>query len=245
MSIYRTLAVGEIRVIELQPGPNHTPLSCALKHHHLRSEDCRFEALSYCWGDSTDRSIITCNDTPFPVTKSLFGALKALRYEADLRTVWIDAICINQEDIDERNAQVQLMAKIYETAQEVVIWLGEEGGDSSPALELLTNIVAGSKMDYGDKGAVGLKHNLVTAGMVAKDHPAWKSLTAFLCRPWFTRVWVVQEAVMAQKVTVTCGNRRIDWNDLHTAVESIEGIDHGPLIENRHMRIMSLHRYRQ
>lgn len=137
------------------------------------------------------------------------------------------------------------MTKIYGTAQEVVIWLGEEGEDSSPALELLTNIVAGSKMDYGDQGAMGLKHNLVKAGMVAEDHPAWKSLTAFLCRPWFTRVWVVQEAVMAQKVIITCGNRRIDWNDLHTAVESIEGINYGQLIETRHLRIMSLHRYRR
>jgi len=194
MSIYHALAAGEIRVVELHPGPDDIPLSFTLRQHHLGSEDCRFETLSDCWGDPTDRSIIICNDTPFSVTKSLFGALKALRQEADPRTIWIDAICINQEDIDERNAQVQLMAKIYETAQEVIVWLGEEGEDSSPVLDLLRNIVAGSKMDYGDQGAMGLKHNLVTAGMVAKDHPAWKSLTAFLCRPWFTRVWVVQEA---------------------------------------------------
>ncbi|MCJ1243107.1 hypothetical protein MMC30_000304 [Trapelia coarctata] len=243
-SIYRPLQDGEIRILNIQPRNEGSPLVCSLIYDHVSAPASPFEALSYTWGDPNDREAITCNDTSVSVTKSLFGALQALRFPDRGRFLWIDAICINQKDVDEKNVQVQLMASIYQSAFQVIIWLGEEAEDTVPAMDLLAKIATGGKVDNaGDLER--LTRNLILAGVPPTHHDPWKSLARFLARPWFSRVWVVQEAVLSRAVIVTCGSHQIGWEDLHIAAETIDKILCGAIVDSGHLRIMSLQRYQQ
>ncbi|KAF8859326.1 heterokaryon incompatibility, partial [Acephala macrosclerotiorum] len=85
-----------------------------------------YEALSYVWGESDPPCWILCNGQRKSVTPNLGAALRRLRYKEKWRLVWIDAICVNQEDLDERSQQVMLMRNIYSPARRVIVWLGED-----------------------------------------------------------------------------------------------------------------------
>ncbi|KAF2495046.1 HET-domain-containing protein, partial [Lophium mytilinum] len=111
----------EIRLLRLLPGQG--PICCTLTHAAL-SNNLRYEALSYCWGDSSTKLSISCNGERLLVGESLYSALDHLRDSLQKPTLWIDAICINQTDIGERNSQVTLMRRIYSSCQRAVVWLG-------------------------------------------------------------------------------------------------------------------------
>ncbi|EON70018.1 hypothetical protein W97_09284 [Coniosporium apollinis CBS 100218] len=108
-----------------------------------------YEALSYTWGSTDNRetayveSSASLSPSSGPITatiqigQNLASALRHLRYQAEARVLWIDAMCINQEDIAERNEQVQRMATIYRLAYRVVVWLGPETGNSKLAISTL------------------------------------------------------------------------------------------------------------
>ena len=103
--------VGHLRLVTIQPSPNHSAkIECILTHDHLgRAQYC---ALSYTWGNPDNKQTISLNGRPFEVTKNLFVALQDLRNGNESLTLWIDAICINQEDVDERTYQVRQMVEI-------------------------------------------------------------------------------------------------------------------------------------
>ena len=85
-----------------------------------------YEALSYVWGSDEKPFRVACNQkSGIPVTASLYHALRDLRLEDEIRTIWADAICINQHDVPERNHQVLLMDRVYKGAQKVVTYVGE------------------------------------------------------------------------------------------------------------------------
>ncbi|KAI1567340.1 endo-polygalacturonase precursor [Pyrenophora tritici-repentis] len=94
-------------------------------------------ALSYVWGLSENPDSIYIGDCRSEVTPNLHAALLHLRDTSFARILWIDALCINQKDDDEKSGQIQLMAQIYAVAKEVVVWLGEEADDSSTAFEAI------------------------------------------------------------------------------------------------------------
>jgi Heterokaryon incompatibility protein (HET) len=87
----------------------------------LKSKESKYEALSYVWGDLKNLVEITLNDRPYRARKNLVAALEHLRYKDKNRVLWIDALCINQENIPEREAQVQLVAKIYSCTSRLII----------------------------------------------------------------------------------------------------------------------------
>lgn len=123
-----------IRVVELFPGSTTEMLRLQLKVIPLDNikEPPNFEALSYCWGGTKNAAFpitIRCNNQNLVIHNSLNIALCHLRYPDKPRTIWADAICINQKDDDEKAEQVPLMRKIYEKANRVVIWLGHDGPD--------------------------------------------------------------------------------------------------------------------
>jgi hypothetical protein len=130
-----------------------------------------YEALSYVWGDLSRTRSIFLDDVQFGVTSNLYAALLQLRDHSFPRIIWIDAICINQSDDDERELQIQSMAKIYGNAKRVNVWLGEAADSSDEALEAIRT--AGMKPEKFFKG-----------GAIEK------SVTLLLQREWFERVWV-------------------------------------------------------
>ena len=124
---YKSLAKGtsEIRLMILEPGDFEEPVR---SHLQLVKLDHRpdYEALSYVWGSCNDRKSISLNGMEFAVTANLFIALRYLRRQDKPRTVWVDAVCINQADASERGGQVARMGDIYRQATKVVIWVGED-----------------------------------------------------------------------------------------------------------------------
>jgi ankyrin repeat protein len=121
-----------IRLLRIKAGTGSEPLYCQLVKRPLWDAG-KYSALSYSWGTEPPVSeiFVESRNTSrflFPVSPHLFSALKRLRNEHSIMDVWIDAICINQSNIVERAAQVQIMAQIFNAASEVRVWLGECSG---------------------------------------------------------------------------------------------------------------------
>jgi hypothetical protein len=125
----------EIRTITLLPGDETDSIQCILHKISLDDDDPAYEALSYVWGASKNTEEIWLNEILTPVTQNLHIALLHLRHTEESRTLWIDALCINQENIQERNQQVELMSKVYSSALQVLVWLGEGNDKIGWAIE--------------------------------------------------------------------------------------------------------------
>ncbi|KAI3390761.1 hypothetical protein diail_8699 [Diaporthe ilicicola] len=131
-SIYQALdaTVPEIRLITLHQGSRDEELRCSLTTVSLNDEPA-FHALSYVWGDDTGKGRINIDDHVIPVSSSLATALKQLdSVQLHSLPLWIDAICINQADLEERARQVSLMGRIFRQASHVLLWISE--GDEFP-----------------------------------------------------------------------------------------------------------------
>lgn len=183
----------------------------------LNEEDIvHYNALSWRWVDEDNseytimirKSGATYKEKLYKkkVSKTLGLALKYLRLPAEDRMIWIDAICINQADGEERSFQVSMMSLVYTNAEEVCVWLGEDDNESTRAITFIENEV--SKLKNFDDLCKDRKH--------AED---WGSLLVLMQRDWFSRRWVVQEITLARKATVYCGPDKIKWRDLAIAVE--------------------------
>jgi hypothetical protein len=208
-----------VRLVTLLAGlPNEIPeLECRIRHYAL--DQCPpYEALSYCWGDSKDRRPILCNGACFNVSANLWSALADLRLEARSRLLWIDAISINQDDLDEKAQQVSIMSLIYSQASRSVIWLGEATADSPLAFSLCTDLTR-DRLDEFKKRGLALDHRDIWG-----QHPPLRTrdqvsaavaLLRLLKRPWFERTWIVQELGLAAEAVVTCGKNEMDWDALY------------------------------
>jgi hypothetical protein len=119
----------EFRLLELIPGLEDEEIRCMLAHSALDNNPS-YEALSYLWGDQQDRRQILLGEARFSVTSNLHAALRRLRDPRHSRTLWVDAICINQSDNDEKTMQVQRMTRIYSQASGVIAWTGDSADNS-------------------------------------------------------------------------------------------------------------------
>ncbi|OCK82378.1 HET-domain-containing protein, partial [Lepidopterella palustris CBS 459.81] len=115
--------VESIRLIRLEPGSGKDIINCTLESTTLENKPT-FDALSYAWGESTDVSLIEVNGVMVEINESLWDALHHLRSETKAITLWVDALCIDQQNAEEKSRQVPLMDEIYNRAQTVHVWLG-------------------------------------------------------------------------------------------------------------------------
>jgi len=209
--------------------------------HISLDENPSYEALSYTWGDtSVQGPRILLDSKPFQVTVNLGAALLNLRDEASgdpkERILWIDAICINQTDIQERNEQVQRMKAIYSSAVQVVIWLGRYHETQDDMLEFdedvweLRSIKEGTKETTATvfefmkslsrritKPEPGSDLNRPFGDMLPRGTRDLANLKRLLMRPWFERLVVVQELLVAQQAQVICGRCSLSWSELEKA----------------------------
>ncbi|KAK4966454.1 hypothetical protein LTR42_011619 [Elasticomyces elasticus] len=192
-----------------------------------------YEALSYCWGDqilSQQLLISSSQGDRIPITESLHVCLRRLRVRDSVRYVWADAVSINQQDMAERNTQVQMMADIYKCSRRTLVWLGdaESGGPETLAFATLQgtfhrldndndegfypnhNTAYQEWVSHLNKFLKEHKHCECCGEMFRGPHPggteALRAFVALLERPWFRRLWVVQEVTFAPHVQVmqTC-----------------------------------------
>jgi hypothetical protein len=140
------VAAQEIRLVRLLPGSGQEPICCSLNHAFLAHAASSYEALSYSWGDPKATLPISLDGTTFQVTENLESALRQLRLEDRHRTLWIDAICIDQANRKERECQVQLMGRLYTSARRVLVWLGDEIQDTGLAFELMNKRANGESL---------------------------------------------------------------------------------------------------
>lgn len=211
------LARTGIRLISLTSFTNGKP-RCEIIHTTLESSP-EYEALSYTWGDVKNLvPLCVDGDCYIMISENLFGAIEQLVDENEPRLLWIDQLCINQDDILEKNQQVEQMTRIYERASVTVIWLGEDNGQSSRLLETIRRLqqILGSPqsrqspmtaLNYSEE----IFNEMGRQGMWDDIHSVSRSL---LQRPWFQRAWVFQEAVVSSKTVFLLGSYYLPWDEL-------------------------------
>lgn len=176
-----------------------------------------FVALSYTWGDPKYRKNIILNGSRIKVQTNLESALRILRGKKPMKSdykIWIDALCINQEDLAERSTEVKRMRLIYKLARSVIVWLGLEADDSSRAMDLIQTLskacISGKDKSLG--AALRQDPELLGRG-------AWLALSLLLDRPYWHRMWIIQELSMGGgKAPIFCGRKVVLWEDLFRAV---------------------------
>ncbi|KAF4633367.1 hypothetical protein G7Y89_g4750 [Cudoniella acicularis] len=138
--IYRPLPEGAItRIMVLQPGSFDETLEFYLETL-TAWDDVDYEALSYAWGNPERAHKAICSKKSIGITANLDGALRRLRHSKNIRHLWVDAICINQDDKAEKAVQVNMMQEIYENAKQVNVWLGEPSGKDELAFTSLRHL---------------------------------------------------------------------------------------------------------
>lgn len=169
------------------------------------SEAPHYEALSYTWGAWDDRGTLVINGQTVDIHAGLFNAIHALRHITSERLVWADAVCINQTDMYEKNHQIRMMDKLYTNAKNVAIYLGQPNEYSHQAIEALRSFI-------------DLDTELAQPPWLYVPPPGMeRCLEDLLTRPWFQRIWTVQESVLARYTTLFCGQHEVSWRgDYHT-----------------------------
>lgn len=201
-----------IRLVVLEPASDdHATIHCSLKVVSLDDEPL-YEAMSYVWGDESCTSLIMLNRNEFQVTLGLQSALRHLRHSRrETLVLWIDAICINQRNIEERDSQALLMSSIYQRARGVLVWLGEETATSSMAIDFLRRLNHEvTLLELGDpSSSLAYKQRWCTICEL-EPSSSWRSLRKLFLRPWWTRPRTIQEAALARELTMHCGYLQFD-----------------------------------
>ena len=225
-----------IRLLHIRPYGSRTgaPIVCFLSTHE-RSLAPPYEALSYVWGAQKPTGTIRCADfnstlpkrgrsrTKRTVRINLYAALQDLRHKTETRVMWIDGLCINQEDLAERSSQVAMMGDIYRSATAVVVYLGP--ADYNHAFRVTKNLLLAA-LDFKPvlEDSQGTEE-LSEAGR----HIARRILTASLfydvenlfSLPWFTRCWTLQEIGLAKNAKLAYGMAEIPFEAFFRVVQRL------------------------
>jgi hypothetical protein len=160
-----------------------------------------FEALSYTWGDEGNAKSIIVNGNRKEVSKNLEAALRTLRGLQETRlgmSYWVDSLCIDQDNIKERNAQVKRMRDIYGRARSVIVWLGQEAETDKIAVDTMHHLCR----DPWVEETLRLPPDLMVEG--------WHALSVFAQKPYWNRAWIIQELAMNHNSTLfLCGRYKL------------------------------------
>ncbi|KAI0835056.1 hypothetical protein F5Y06DRAFT_143198 [Hypoxylon sp. FL0890] len=197
---YETLPQStQFRLLEIFPSTKRDePLKVNLRAFRLEDRST-YESLSYVWGTSNDDNEVLIEGEDgeckrFKIRKNLNDALRALRHPSETRTLWADALCINEADHEERNSQVALMGLLYWSASRVNIWLGlDPRGVAKAAFDAIKPISTAHWRDHGSMSQFS------QAQVDALDPKLWRGVTELYQNPWFGRVWVQQELGLSRE----------------------------------------------
>ncbi|KAF1914884.1 heterokaryon incompatibility protein-domain-containing protein [Ampelomyces quisqualis] len=225
--LYRPLPPNFTRVLELDAGEFSDPIVGRLVPQAMNAEP--YEAISYVWGNPQKRRDIIIDGATFAVTENLHGALTAFRHrpvaenEADgavghpVRRLWADAVSINQEDLQERISQVELMSSIYASASRVLAWLGWEEGEEGrrhmqDAIRFIQTFMRDTEAGLNDARILLLHHDHLAdrtedLAHLSEDNRClfeeqarkWGAVKAFFEIEYFHRAWIVQELGLARE----------------------------------------------
>ncbi|KAK7996380.1 Delta-aminolevulinic acid dehydratase [Apiospora arundinis] len=218
---YAPLPEGSIRMLELRPGKIGDVISIELHHVNiLNGLGLSFEALSYEWKGKVGTVPIQCHQDRLLITPNCKAAVERLRHEDKPRMLWIDSICIDQENVEECSNQVKLMTSIYRAAKTVVMWLGEEKPNSQLAFNCIPTLA--HAYEQSEKGESHLKKELLlqaTNAIQSKELviKGWAELSR---RSYFQRVWIFQEIILAgSRGLVMCDSLSSPWDAFNAALQ--------------------------
>ncbi|PQE13296.1 heterokaryon incompatibility protein [Rutstroemia sp. NJR-2017a BVV2] len=222
--VYSRLPDASIRLLKFKSrGPLNT-VECDLQVFPLSPEGRlpKYHTLSYCWGDPTRNSSLRCNGKEVLITTTLEEALLHLVAldRGNVEWIWIDQICIDQTNKEEKGTQVNMMREIYQKSERTTIWLGPEIKGIETTSSLLEkmwrlhiedqDLVSGSR-----KRKPYTPSELEATNLPPARDRSWKVLVELLSRPWFVRTWVIQEAVLSSMhPQMLCGSYKLDWEKL-------------------------------
>ncbi|KAJ9604371.1 hypothetical protein H2200_011205 [Cladophialophora chaetospira] len=209
------LSKRSIRLVRLLKGKSTDDIVCEIFHTWLFQEGgpIPYEALSYTWGSIERKANITVNSFSLPITENLHEALRHLRIGAEDRILWVDAICIDQDNVNERGHQVQLMREIYQHAEQVLIWLGQGTDATDFWMDTIQEVHRQTINFPGD-----WRHSAETTWPIRRQilfkqiyssAPEFPGLEVFWQKPWWRRVWVLQEIANARAAMIVCGNKSV------------------------------------
>ncbi|PKS06077.1 hypothetical protein jhhlp_007911 [Lomentospora prolificans] len=214
---YQSLPEGKwFRVLKLHPySTGDSVLSCELLTVELGVEETpSYKALSYVWGDPSAQVSIMCSGSSLSITHSLFSALKRVRHVDRDVVVWADAICINQQDVVEKGTQVNMMGDIYDSADEVIVWLGDEHAEKSHkafatiqgVCEMITT--GKDRESFQAPGWQIATRSVIPSVLTEETNQFVETLFKL---PWFSRVWVLQEVGLATRATAHWGSASLEF----------------------------------
>ena len=217
--VYDPLPAGSIRLL--------TPVSREAADGHtwkiqtvgLAQSDLEFDALSYVWGSASEILNIALNGCVAQVHRNLYTALPYLARRGDVgpvRPIWIDAICINQADHVEKMVQIREMNRVYRQAKKVWVWLGSTAHQEHipEAIHFLRRV---SDERHGKPGKYVdelVQRNFDTLSVSLKA-----ALHHIVLNAWFGRLWIVQEATLARKISFLCGDSKLSWTLMRTSIK--------------------------
>ncbi|OBT56260.1 hypothetical protein VE04_05109 [Pseudogymnoascus sp. 24MN13] len=238
-----------VRLVLIEPSIDlNDPLSCRLIHVKF-AERRKFKALSYMWGNDDVKEKIILDGAEFYIKQNLWDALDCLRSSGNQMPFWIDAICINQHDIPERNKQLAMMKWIYFRADTVVIWLGKKYSRYEPCIKAqtaqdvapqgtdqdeLSESVVASETTTGSRQTSKTLALGLNEGVGVKASNKEREMVSELCTDgYWNRLWIIQEIGRARQKEVRFGNLAMDWNAFIEIVTLHNGSSEGPLRLNR------------
>lgn len=218
----------EFRLVELQPNSLSDPIRCILRAYSFDSDPPSYTALSYTWGPKVKHENIELNGACFPVGRSLWAFLEHMRLQSKFGMYWIDAVCIDQESVLERNHQVQMMRQIYANAKTVSIWLGE--ADINMSSDIAMGFLQEMLLSQGDAGS-----------QIVWSEETARAVSKLLNRPYWSRIWIVQELFLARSIVIFCGSRHCEWRALdHLANTVFRHARINKIIEIGHLKAVQL-----
>lgn len=238
-----------IRLIALHPGERLESVHISLDVVSVDNPE-PYEALSYAWDNQTPSVSIICGPQQLFVTQNAFDAMCELRLPNDDRYLWIDQICINQQDPTERANQVALMADIYSKARNAIVWLGKADESTALAFELINKLTflyrcgpktheifyVASVKDVKEAAAFHCSDSSeeirsAVSALPPADSDEFRSVIALLRRSWFGRLWVFQEVVLGTEMTqVRCGSLSCLIQDFYDAIRAFDNCGYDDLL---------------
>jgi len=191
-----------------------------------------YAALSYTWGSKSRPCEIMINGSKMTVTKNAYLALRDLRYQGKDRVLWIDALCIDQNDDKERGEQVQQMGYIYSKAERVIIWLGEATYYTDYVMHYMKQLEkegikhASNDQKISDKQWANIWSAVVHSLSVDQRDLLVEGLRSLLRRNWFKRVWIIQEVASARVAKIVCGGKSVSASILTLTLSLLEITPH-------------------
>lgn len=218
-----------IRLLELHAGNLDDDIRCSIRLTRLSDSPDEYEAISYVWGDASVTEPIECDGKHLDITVSLADALRHLRHQDSSRMLYADAICIDQLNLDERGQQVGIMAEVFHTSRSVIIWLGADANQNGlMALDSMRNYAEYGRREWTKSRAVGTsKPELLPFeqyDLSPPDSTVLAAISDLLDHPWFSRVWILQEAAVARKAVFVRGVAALLIEDLMLFISGVGSV---------------------